>query len=43
MECPETEADQVKTILVREMEGAWPLSIPLIAEAHSGKSWLECH
>ena len=43
VECPETEADQVKTILVREMEGAWPLSIPLIAEAHSGKSWLECH
>ena len=43
VECPETEADQVKTILVREMEGAWPLSVPLIAEAHSGKSWLECH
>ena len=43
VECPETEADQVKTILVREMEGAYPLSVPLIAEAHSGKSWLECH
>ena len=43
VECPETEADRVKAILVREMEGAWPLSVPLIAEAHSGKSWLECH
>ena len=43
VECPETEADRVKTILVREMEGAYPLSVPLIAEAHSGKSWLECH
>ena len=43
VECPEAEADQVKTILVREMEGAYPLSVPLIAEAHSGKSWLECH
>ena len=43
VECPEAEADRVKAILVREMEGAWPLSIPLIAEAHSGKSWLECH
>ena len=31
------------SILVREMEGAWPRSVPLIAEAHSGKSWLECH
>ena len=43
VECPETEADRVKTILVREMEGSYPLSVPLIAEAHSGKSWLECH
>ena len=43
VECPEAEADRVKAILVREMEGAWPLSVPLIAEAHSGKSWLECH
>ena len=43
VECPEAEADRVKALLVREMEGAWPLSIPLIAEAHSGKSWLECH
>ena len=40
-ECPEAEADRVKAILVREMEGAWPLSVPLIAEAHSGKSWYE--
>ena len=43
VECPEAEADRVKAILVREMEGACPLSVPLIAEAHSGKSWLECH
>ena len=43
VECPEAEADRVKAILVREMEGAYPLSVPLIAEAHSGKSWLECH
>ena len=43
VECPEAEADRVKALLVREMEGAWPLSVPLIAEAHSGKSWLECH
>ena len=43
VECPEAETDRVKAILVREMEGAWPLSVPLIAEAHSGKSWLECH
>ena len=43
VECPEAEAGRVQAILVREMEGAWHLSVPLIAEAHSGKSWLECH
>ena len=28
-------------ILTEEMEGAAALSVPLTAEAHSGKNWLE--
>ena len=40
-ECPEAEAEQVKTILTEAMEGAASLSIPLTAEAHSGRSWHE--
>ena len=35
----EAEAEQVKAILTEAMEGAAALSIPLTAEAHSGRSW----
>ncbi len=39
VECPEGEAETVKTILTREMERVAQLSVPLIAEAYAGKSW----
>ena len=38
-ECPEAEAAQVQAILTEAMEGAAQLSVPLTAEAHSGRSW----
>ncbi len=41
VECPEAEAEQVKALLTQEMEQVAQLSVPLIAEAHSGKSWAE--
>ncbi|MGM9618312.1 MAG: DNA polymerase I [Oscillospiraceae bacterium] len=41
VECPEDEAEQVKRLLAEEMEGAASLRVPLTAEAHSGKNWLE--
>lgn len=41
VECPEAEVQQVKRLLAEEMEGAFALSVPLTAEAHSGKNWLE--
>ena len=41
VECPETEVEQVKSLLTEEMEGAFALTVPLTAEAHSGKNWLE--
>ncbi|MBR3705271.1 MAG: DNA polymerase I [Oscillospiraceae bacterium] len=40
VECPESEVEQVKRLLTEEMEGAFALSVPLTAEAHSGKNWL---
>ena len=43
VECPESEAEQVKALLTEEMEGAAELAVPLTAEAHSGSNWLECH
>ena len=41
VECPETERQQVEQLLAEEMERVMQLSVPLLAEAHSGKNWLE--
>ena len=41
VECPEDEAEPVKALLAEEMEGVYELAVPLTAEAHSGKNWLE--
>ena len=40
VECPASEREQVERLLTEEMEQAASLSVPLIAEAHSGKNWL---
>lgn len=39
VECPEEEVETVKLLLTEEMERVAQLSVPLIAEAHAGKSW----
>ena len=41
VECPEGEKERVASLLTEEMEGAVHLSVPLTAEAHWGKNWLE--
>ncbi|MCI9679352.1 MAG: DNA polymerase I [Oscillospiraceae bacterium] len=41
VECPEGEEELVKKLLTEEMEGVYKLAVPLTAEAHSGKNWLE--
>ena len=41
VECPESEAQTVAGVLRQEMEGVVHLSVPLTAEAHWGKNWLE--
>ena len=41
VECPEEEKKRVAALLTEEMEGAMHLSVPLTAEAHWGKNWLE--
>lgn len=42
-ECPESESERVAALLEEEMERAVQLSVPLVAEAHSGHSWSEAH
>ena len=41
VECPEQEADTVMDVITKEMETAATLSVPLVAEAHVGRSWAE--
>jgi len=41
VECTEAQAETVAKLLEEEMEGAVSLSVPLTAEAHWGKNWLE--
>lgn len=38
-ECPEAEAERVKTVLTEEMENVAHYSVPLTVDAHIGKSW----
>ena len=41
VECPENEAERVKLLLAEEMERVVTLSVPLTAESHCGRNWLE--
>ena len=41
VECPPEERDQVKELLTQEMEGAVNLSVPMVAEAASGRTWYD--
>ena len=41
VECPEGERETVQRLLEEEMSGVVHLSVPLPAQAHSGKTWLE--
>ena len=41
VECPESEAEIVSCLLAEEMERVAELSVPLTAEAHWGRNWLE--
>ena len=41
VECPAAEAEAVARLLEEEMENVVHLSVPLTAQAHWGKNWLE--
>ena len=37
------ELEQVKEIVVQEMENAYPLNVPLVVDSGTGINWLEAH
>ena len=37
----EDERERIVEILRREMENAYPLRVPLVADVHCGKNWYE--
>ena len=37
------EEEKVKDIVIEEMQKAWPMSVPLIADCGWGNNWLEAH
>ena len=41
VECPEAIASEVAELISREMQGVASLSVPLMAEAKTGKSWYD--
>ncbi len=41
IEAEESETDEVKRILLEEMQGAAELSVKLEIDMHTGKSWYE--
>ncbi len=43
VECPEAEAETVRALLTREMEGAAALAVPLTADAKIGRTWADAH
>jgi DNA polymerase I len=40
---PKDEKERVETIVIEEMEKAYKMSVPLIADCGWGKNWLEAH
>lgn len=37
------EEEKVEKIVIEEMQNAWPMSVPLIADCGWGNNWLEAH
>ena len=42
-EYPETEYDQLREIVVVEMENAMELSVPIIVDHGIGETWYDAH
>ena len=43
LEVPEAEAEEIRALVQKTMEGALALDVPLVAEARLGRNWAEAH
>jgi DNA polymerase-1 len=43
LEVPENEAEEIRPLVQKIMEGALALDVPLVAEARLGRNWAEAH
>ncbi len=43
VECPDSEVEEVKALLTREMTEVAQLKVPLVAEATAGQTWGDAH
>jgi len=42
-ECPVQEKKEIESLVRKEMEGAYSLSVPLVVDIGWGKNWNEAH
>ena len=42
LEVPQDEIEEVRDLVVNQMEGALELNVPLVAESGVGSTWYEC-
>jgi DNA polymerase-1 len=40
---PLEEKDEVRSLVIKHMQEAMPLSVPVLVEAGTGDNWLEAH
>jgi DNA polymerase-1 len=42
-ECPAKEKKEVEALVKKEMEGVWPMQVPVVVHLNWGKNWDEAH
>ncbi|MCH8932687.1 MAG: DNA polymerase I [Nitrospinae bacterium] len=42
-ECPAKEKKEVEALVKKEMEGVWPMQVPVVVHLDWGKNWNEAH
>jgi DNA polymerase-1 len=43
LECPQGEAEAISALVRREMEGCYPLNVPLTVSIGTGPTWFDVH